>query len=411
MTRPGGASKPKKLWMLNHYAATSQQAGGSRHADLARALSERNWDVEIFACSFDHVTRQYTVPTSWRKPVITQTSGQTLIHWLHSTPYFDNSSRRYLNMLVFSAILMFSCLFRRTKPNSVLGSSGHLLTPFVGWIIAKRYRAKFLMEVRDLWPDSLIQLGLTSKPIIWILRGLEGFLYRHSDVIVGVSEGIVAGIARNGGDPSKTILISHGIEPNPQRQEIIDRRAQIRKKLGWGEELVVLWAGSMEPFNALDVVVSAAEQFDGESVRVVLLGGGSSAAALREQAATNPVVTIAPPVPRMEAFEWMVAADAGLLVAKPFESFTGTRPRKIFDYMAARLPILCFVPGEASQVVQDAKAGLVRDWAAPENVEKTIRWCLANSDELRDMGLNGETAVETTYSLLNGARLLDESLT
>ena len=400
----------RSLWIFNHYAATRDQAGGSRHADLATALGSRGWESEVFACSFDHVSRTYTVETSWRRPILTQTYDGVPFHWIHSTPYPDNSWRRYLNMLVFSTILLIFSVFRGNGPNAILGSSAHLLTPFVGWIVARRYHARCVLEVRDLWPDSLIQLGLESKPIVGVLRWMEKFLYRRSDVLVGVSQGIVQGIVRNGGDPGKTVLISHGIEPNLARRQILQERQSIRGELGWGDEFVVLWAGSMEPFNALDVVVAAGEMVADLPVRIVLLGGGSTFDELSSRSTELKNVDVLPSVPRREAFRWMVAADAGLLVARPFESFTGTRPRKIFDYMAAELPILCFVPGEASQVILEADAGIVREWATAETVAEVIRWGVNSKQDLLQLGKNGRNAVETTYSLDHAAELLDRNL-
>src|SRR5699024_8380685 len=101
------ADQPQRnLWILNHYAATREQAGGSRHADLAASLTEHGWQTEVFACSFDHVSRKYTVETSWTKPVVTRTYNGVPFHWIHSVSYFDNSWRRYLNMLAFSTILL-----------------------------------------------------------------------------------------------------------------------------------------------------------------------------------------------------------------------------------------------------------------------------------------------------------------
>ena len=404
-------TEKKRLWILNHYAATKSQAGGSRHLDLALALEKYDWTSEIFACSYDHVSRAYTVNTSWFRPVVTRNENGVVFHWIHSVPYLDNSWRRYVNMMIFSMILLIYCLFMRPRPQAVFGSSAHLLTPLVGWMVARRYRAKCIVEVRDLWPDSLIQLGLESRLVVTILRWLEKFLYRHSDILVGISQGIVDGIVRNGGDPEKTILISHGIEPNPTRKEVIAHRSALRRELGWGIEFVVLWAGSLEPFNALDTVIEAAKQLTDRPVKVVLLGGGSDSTRLKELAQDVPNLAIYPAVPRERAFEWMVAADAGILVAKPFEAFTGARPRKIFDYMAAALPILCFVPGEASEVIREAEAGLVNDWANSTNISDAIEWGLSHRNELRKMGLNGASAVETTYSISEAAGIFESVLT
>ena len=403
----GTTERQRTIWMLNHYAAAGAQAGGSRHIDLAKSILQQGWRTEIFASSFDHVSREYVVPTSWRKPVITQNIDGILVHRVHSSPYFENSWRRYLNMAVFCFYLLLYCLVRRPKPDVVLGSSGHLLTPMVGWIVARRYRAMCILEVRDLWPDSLIQLGLTSKPIVAVLRWMESFLYAHADLIVGVSQGIVAGIIRNGGDPAKTVLISHGVETDPSREAVVSQREAIRAELGWRDEFVVLWAGSIEPFNALDVVIDGAALLDPSlPIKVVLLGGGSEFEALQQRAATLGNVTMVPSVSRAESFRWMVAADAGLLVASQFDAFTGTRPRKIFDYMAAHLPILCFVPGEASQIVAESGAGLVRDWATPHLVAETIAWSVQHASELDEMGERGAGAAATEYSLEHSASLL-----
>lgn len=398
------AKRGPVIWMVNHYAVTEDMPGGTRHLDLARLLLRFRWRTEIFASSFNHNSHRFVRRGTFPWSSVKETVDGVGFTWVPSTPYTKNDIRRYLNMVSFMLLFLLRMPFR-ARPDLILGSSAHLLAALAAYVASRRHRVPFVLEIRDVWPDSLIQLGLSDASTISALRLLEAYLYDRADLIIGVSEGIADRIRNKGVDPSKIEVIAHGIARPPALTE--EERTLARSALGWDGRVVLIWAGSLQPFNGLDTLISAAHDLrDLPELLVVLLGDGSERDMLMTQARGLSSVVFHPSVPKSEIWSWLIAADIGILTSRRFEAFTGVRPRKIFDYMAAGLPVVCTVPGEAWQVLKEAEAGVFAEWENPSALADAIRSLVNHSERRGKLGRNGREAVANLHSIERSAEKL-----
>ncbi|HYH13367.1 MAG TPA: glycosyltransferase family 4 protein, partial [Thermomicrobiales bacterium] len=287
--------------------------------------------------------------------------------------------------------------------------SPHLLAGLGAWLLARRHNVPFLFEVRDVWPDMLVQLGLTSPAVIKPLTAVERFLYRRADRVIALTDGIADRIAAKG-VPAEKIRVIPNATLRPAALDA-ERRAENRKRLGWDDKVVVVWAGSHNPMNGLDVVVEAARLLqDRDDVRVVFIGDGSLKQDLIEQASGLSNVVFEDPLPKTEIGAWLRAADIGLVHSRRFEVFTGARPNKLFDYMAAGLSIVSTVPGEAWRLIEEAGAGVSAPWEDPAALAAAIRTLADAPDERRAMGRRGFDAVSRVHSREATAAALAELL-
>ena len=174
----------KTVWIINHYAQTPGGAGGTRHFQLAQALSDFGWNACILAASTELNTgRQRLKPRErYRLDVV---EGVSFL-WFLAPIYKGNGLGRIRNMLAFSIRILNPEQVRLLpQPDLIVGSSVHLFAVWSAYRLARRYRVPFVFEVRDLWPQTLIDFGLLRQrgiPAI-LLRSLEGFLYRKSNAI------------------------------------------------------------------------------------------------------------------------------------------------------------------------------------------------------------------------------------
>jgi len=383
--------------MVNHYAVTEDMPGGTRHLDIAKLLKAHGWNTHIFASAFNHNSHKFErrgrLPWTISREVV---EGVEFV-WIPTTPYTGNNWRRYLNMLVYSIQVCIRIPFG-PKPRVVLGSSGHLLAGLVAYIASRVYRVPFVLEIRDVWPDSLIQLGLNNRFIIRVLQWMERFLYEQASLIIAVSQGIADRIVEKGVTTSKIEVLSHGVMETPPPS--ISERERARAELGWQDKVVAIWAGSLQPFNGLDVVVEAARQLqDQANLLIVFVGDGSERDSLMEQAKGLGNVVFHPAVPKSEIRKWLVASDIGILNARRFEAFLGTRPRKIFDYFSVGLAIVCTIPGEAWDVIRDADAGVFAEWEDPNALASALRHLACDADLRRRLGDNGRHSLVEKHSL------------
>lgn len=174
------------IWLANHYAVPSNIAGITRHYELAvEWQKEENTEVTLFLSSFVHPRRTFV--TEEEKQEI-EKPERLHLNWLWSFPHQTNDFRRIFNMGSFALTFFFSGLFR-SRPDVLVASSPHLFTAFSGWLLAKIKKCPFVMEIRDLWPETLIKMGgIKNKLVISLLEWMEKFLYQHADQLIVLTE-------------------------------------------------------------------------------------------------------------------------------------------------------------------------------------------------------------------------------
>lgn len=405
MRKPSQPGNNRRLWMVNHYAIAPDMPGGSRHYELARLLGEQGWSTTIFATPFNYSTARFVRNVSPVQPFLTEVEDGVSYRWLYSVPYSGNNWRRYLNMVSFTASFLLAAA-RGAKPDTVLGSSPHLLAALGAWMISKRYKVPFVFEVRDLWPDTLVQMGLTNPLIIKPLSVIERFLYRQADLILVLTSGIARGIEEKGVSREKIVFLPNA----PFRPSPIDmkERERVRRRLGWSDKVVAIYAGVHGPANALDRVVEAARRLDGKwNVQIVFLGDGPTKESLKELARGSRNVTFLDPVPKAEVASLLRAADIGLLSLLQTQVFEGARPNKLFDYLSSGLPVVSTVEGEVMNVLHEAGAGV---YAPPEELDQAVRRLASDPSQRVQMGISAHEYANSSLSREGTAALLAQHL-
>lgn len=390
VTRDGVAQNDaprRQVWFVNQYAMTPDLPGINRHYELGWLLGRHGWETTVFATALHHTTGTFRRGVHLWRPLLWENHDGVRFGWLYSTPYRKNNWRRYVNMLSFmTAFTTLSHVAQR--PDVVIGSSPHLLSGLGAWLAARRHRVPFLFEVRDVWPDMLVQLGLTSPAVIKPLTMIERFLYRKADRVIALTDGIAERIIAKGVPAEKVIVIPNSLLPAAELDE--QRRQARRRELGWQGKVVAVWAGSHNPMNGLDVVVEAARILqDDHSISIVFIGDGSLKQDLIAQAKELPNVTFLDPLPKSEIGDFLRAADIGLLHSRRFDAFTGARPNKLFEYMSAGLPIVSTVPGEAWRLISEAEAGIHAEWENPQALAAAIKTLAVDMERRREMGRKG----------------------
>ena len=374
LTRERGKSmeqKPIKIWVANHYAVPPNIEGITRHYELAAEwVTKEQAEVTLWLSRFLHPRRSFITEEEMRR--VKRIPGLTL-EWLWSFPHRRNDIRRIINMISFSVLFFLTGLFRK-KPDVLVASSPHLLTGLAGWLLARLKGCPFVLEVRDLWPDSLIHMGrMNNSTLIRLLRWLESFLYDHSDRIVVLTEYQRKFILSKGIDPDRVTLIPNGVmvgswKPSPARRE------EIRRK--WGvprDQFVAIYTGAHGPANALDVVVKAGVHLE-PGISIILIGDGpekENLIRLKEEMGLDNV-HLMDPVPKQEIYDYIHAADCSIISLADNVIFRGARSNKLYDYMFVGLPIVTTVDGELREIIEENGVGLFSGAEDPEGLAKAI---------------------------------------
>jgi glycosyltransferase involved in cell wall biosynthesis len=281
----------------------------------------------------------------------------------------------------------------------VWGTSPPLHQGLSAWAVARSLRTPWVFEVRDLWPDFAIELGVLKNPaLIALARAVERFLYRRADRVIVNSPGFVEFVRSRGTKADRVVLIPNGAEPD-MFDPAADGRS-FRRQHGLEKDFVALYAGAHGLANDLSVVLDCAELLrDEPRIVLVLLGEGREKSALQARARrlnlTN--VRFLPAVPKRQVAQALAGADCGMALLKPLSLFATTYPNKVFDYMAAGRPVLLAIDGPIREVVESAGAGIFVSPGDPAALVAGLQQLVAGPDEARAMGKRGRAYVETHF--------------
>lgn len=401
----GEAERPSLLW-VNQFASLPEHGGGTRHFELGRELVRHGWRVTIVASDLHLHRRTYTRRSSPSdRDVITETIDGVELRWLWTAPYSGNDWRRVRNWLGFSRGVRRDAL-GEVMPDIVIGSSPQLFAATAARALARRLRIPFVFEVRDLWPESLEAVGGRRGFAYRFLDRVANGLYRDADRVLVLARGTGEYLERRGVPSEKLIFVPNGVDIASLPLSTSAPRATLAEN-----SLTLVYAGAHGPANGLESVLDAADAVAGSiDARFVLIGDGPAKSGLQTQARRRGLdnVEFRDPLPKPQLMEVLQSADAGLMVlrASPLFEF-GVSPNKLFDYMAACIPVVCNVPGEVASMLAAAGAGIqAADSSGPSLAEAVRRFARLSIDDRFRMGSSGREWVAREHGRdVLGARL------
>ena len=405
------------LWILNHYAISPDMSGGTRHFDLARELVKKGHEVTIFASGFDHHTRQYLKIKPGEKMRVEEYDGVRFV-WVNTLPYTKNDWRRVLNMLSYGWRVL-RCSRGLSKPDAVIGSSMHPFAALAGWWLARRYKAKFIFEVRDLWPQTAVDMGAMKKNSLpaKLLYAWEKFMYNKAEKIIVLLPYAKDYVASRGISPEKVFWLPNGVNlerfdhpaPLEEGSEVAEVFEQYRDKFK------VIYTGAHGPANGLEVIIHAASIFQDRNLGIhfFLIGDGPDKDRLisvaKEKRLNN--VSFLPPVPKALVPSILEKADLLVHTIKKMEVLQyGMSPNKMYDYLASAKPIVTSIETK-NNPVEEANAGIAVEPENPEALAEAIVKIYDLPEEKRiELGTNGRQYVEQFYNIKNLATNLESLL-
>lgn len=413
--RPEGTPDDRRtVWILNHYATPPGSGVGTRHFDLGQQLASRDWRVVVFAAGFNHFTGREERLKGRQLHRVEQHAGVTIV-WLRTIPYRGNGVRRIANMLSYfaAALTLGIRVGRRRPPASIIGSTVHPFAALAGWVLARAFKARFYFEIRDLWPQSLVDIGAlgTRNPGVVGLRWIEAFLVARATAVITLLQGIQGYFDEHNETPRSVVYIPNGVNlaPPASDETLPDAAGELLDR--WADRFVVAYTGAHGLTNDLDRVLEAAahlQQRD-EAVGLVFVGDGPTKPNLIERSQQLGLRNVAflPPMPNGALRLFLSRVDACLVhvVATPVHRF-GVSFNKVFDYMASSKPII-FVCETPFDPVATSRSGISVRPGDPARLAGAIVELAATAPEDRDaMGRRGRGYVERHHDVRElGGRL------
>jgi glycosyltransferase involved in cell wall biosynthesis len=393
------------ILLLHQLLLRTDEAGMTQHFEFARHLIRSGHRITILAGTRSYLSGAERGPERGHEP------GLEIIRcgvWGQTHRSFFQRTLGFLSFMFTS----FRHGLGLRDVDLVWSTSPPLPQVVTAWALAALKHAPLVFEVRDLWPDVAVELGILRSPIlIAIARRAERFLYRHARRIVVNSPGFVPHLLRAGVPAEKLALVPNGTDTS--RFSPADKGLAFRSAHGLEGKFVVLYAGAHGLSNDLTTLLAAADLLRGESrIVLVLIGDGKEkpalVAAAERMGLTN--VRFLPPIAKEEMPSVLAAADCGLAILRPIPLFATTFPNKVFDYMAAGRPVLLAIDGVIRGVVEEAGAGLAVPPGEPYSLARAILALAADPAEARRMGTRGREYVIACFDRASLAAQMERVL-
>lgn len=382
--------------LLIHQAFVAMdEAGGTRHYELALRLAERGHYVTVIASQVSYLTGK-----AEPAPAEEHAGPANRVTILRAYTY-KALHRSFVHRVLSFFSFMLSSFWLGLKVKQVdlvWGTSPPIFQGVTAWALARLKRVPFLFEVRDLWPAFAIDVGVLRNPIL--IRAslwLERFLYRRADRLMVNSPGFIEHVTQRGARNVELV-------PNGADAAMFDpyaTGAAFREDFDLQGRYVLLYAGAHGLSNDLGVLLEAASELsDHPQVMIVLLGDGKEKSALMAKAAEMKLenVRFVPPLPKARMAQALAAADACIAILKPIPMYATVYPNKVFDYMAAGRPVVLAIDGVIRQVVEAADAGVFVPPGDAHALALVIRQFADQPEQGRAMGLRGRQYVEAHFN-------------
>lgn len=393
------------ILVINHYAGSPEHGMEFRPYYLAREWMKMGHNVLNIGGTYSHLRRKQPEREGM------ETVEGVEYSWVKVNKYDGNGVGRIISMFLFIGKLM--CRYKKYlngfAPDVVVASSTYPLDIYPARKIAKRFNAKLIYEVHDLWPLSPMELGGYSAkhPFIMVMQTAEDYCYKHVNGVVSILPKAEEHMKERGLANGKFHCVPNGIviEDWENPTEMPDEHKNLLNQLHSEGKFVIGYAGAHGPANSLESVIDAVENIKDKGVELVLIGTGQDKEKLtkyaQEKGCKN--VHFLPPINKMAIPTLLSEMDAlyvGLQKQSLFKY--GISPNKMYDYMMAGKPIVQAIDA-GNNIVEEAKCGI---YAEPENAksigEAILKIKEMSNEEREELGRNGHEFVlkNHTYQVL-----------
>jgi glycosyltransferase involved in cell wall biosynthesis len=382
-----------RVLLIHHAFASLNEGGGTRHYELARYCAQKGHEFIVVASDVSHLSGERLV-TERGLSAERDSDGVRILR-----PHTPRTVHRSFVWRALSLMIHAATSFRVALGvgpiDVVMGTSPSIFQATSAWLISALRRCPFLLEIRDLWIDMGIELGvLRNRALIAALRALDRFLCRRARHIVVNSPAYRDYLIARGIPADKVTLIANGTDVTMFDPDA--RGEAIRQEFGLQGKFVAIYAGALGPANDVSIIVRAAARLQHHGdIHFLIVGDGMERASVERLADELHLrnVTFADVRPKREIPSFLAASDVCLATLRDIPMYRTTYPQKVFDYMAAGRPIALAIGGVIQDVVDAAGCGIDVPMGDDAALAEAVSTLYRDPERARAMGRAGRTHV------------------
>jgi len=390
------------IWIVNPFdPIPGESFRPGRYAFMANMLSEKNHEVTWWTSNFFHVTKKYRCSSAHSVKI----NSNLTVKMLPTPSYRNNVSfARLYNHYIYGKRFEYEAIRVNSsdKPDVILASLPPIDSASAAIKIGKKFKSKVVIDIQDLWPEIyLFPFPDYTKPAIRLMLNRlfkkTDSVYENADALMAVSKTYLnrgLKVCRNS-KPGLVLPLSIDLTLFDNQQK--PREIPFIKKNG---EIWITYIGTLGKTYDLDTILKAAHHFSlyrGNKIMFIIAGDGPDFNRLKNKSIKQGLKNII--FTGLLGFSELVyllkQSDVGLNAFS--ENALQTFPNKVFDYFAARIPIINSIPGELKKLLEDNRAGIYYEWGNSESLVRAIEFILNNEHERREMSINARRLVEQNY--------------
>ena len=390
-----------KILFLTHYYPPEGNAPASRVSALAKRWVDDGHDVTIITSApnvpdgkvYDGYKNHWTSRETM--------DGVNVIRiWTYIAPN-KGTIRRILNYVSYMISAFLHCLFMR-KPDVMIATSPQFFCGWAGVLLHWFRRFPFILEIRDIWPESMVAVnaGLPG-PILKIIGLMEKIMYKTAKHIVTVGDGYVERLKERGVPESKISVVMNGVDttlfyPRPKNHDLL-------QQYNIDGKFICSYIGTIGMACGLHTALEAAEKLKeqkNDSIVFVFVGDGAERENLEQQAKNMRLnnIIFTGRRPKNEIPDWIASSDVNLVHLKKVDLFHSVMPSKIFESAGCGRPVLMGVDGFAKKIVMDAEMGLDIEPENPDSMLNALLQLFHNPEQCDVLGRNGLKNIVPFYN-------------
>jgi len=394
----------KHITIINQYIGSPYHGMEYRHYYLAKNLIKSGYKVTLITASYSHL---FTTLPKVSGDFTTEMIDEIEYIWVNVPRYSSSKSiGRIWNMIYFSWKLHF---LKNLETSHILVSSPSLFPVKVGYKWAKKMRTRFLFEVRDIWPLTLVELSnlSSSHPLVQIMAYYERVAYKKADKVISLLPKAKEYFVSEGMNPEKFVYLPNGIEMIEQPP--VELPADMMRRIP-SDKFIVAYSGTVGIANNLGYMLEVAEMLqENTMIHFIILGSGGEKVKHQEKVHELGLenMTFLDPVPKEYVSTFLKKIDVAFISLLPEKLFGfGVSPNKVFEYMYAKKPVIWAIEA-GNNLVEESKCGV----SVSLNNTLALKEAILNlqslpKEKLKELGQNGYNFVTMHHSY----RMLSEKL-
>lgn len=379
-----------RILFLSHYFPPEVNAPATRTYEHCKKWVEMGHEVTVVSCVPHHPMGKAYPGYKNKLWHVEERDGIKAIKLFTYITANEGFLKRTWNYVFFMLMTILAAPFL-SRTDIVISTSPQFFNGLAGYFVSRLKRAPWVLEIRDLWPESIVAVGAITNPrVIALLEGIESFIYRKADHIVAVTNSFKTHIEECGGSGDKITVIRNGVDLGFFAQRPADE--SYAASLGVSGKFVASYVGTHGMAHGLDTLIEAAEQLrDRQDIVFLMAGDGAErrrlVAEVEKRGLEN--IQLLGQLPKEEMPRLWSISDASLVLLKKQDLFLTVIPSKIFESMAMKKPIVMGVAGESREIIEAAGSGICIEPENPAELAAAVVQLADSPDLCRRLGESG----------------------